>query len=603
MKMVFSKLEQLPDEILLEICLYLRPFEIIDGFGQLNWRFNQTISQFRRNSDIHHLTLTQYQRWFSYLLPYTAEYIINLVLSNWNSPGQIHLFNESTKNYNSLHQLLPNLKQLRLIDFSNDDVGILPKLGMIDKILIDIDALRPLYYSTKLLLDRYLFCSSFPFKEVRLWVGEHGFRLQHNIELIVNPYLEQLTIVVAYIDDLILAFKRAPNLLKLYVEISSFSSNKPKQYATAEVMPKKLTDFHIQTNDQKALTFDDLFVIIIHIPTIKLLSLDIETNDMDYADGLCWTLLISRLPRLTRLYFRTRIWMGTGTIPIDVNPFIESFVRTNLPIVCYADKRVLHIDTIPYDMHEFETNMSVTSSPSAKYAKTTNTELYHRQAHGVQSLFLCGRHEKTFIKDWLYVLNRFPCIQALDLTSVNIVDQTNTNEQLHLPRLIALRYVRSTRCEINISFFLLLVTNSKITPYLRALTIMYGDLIYLCKRLPNSVFDRLKELWLFGSDTDGRIIVKDIDLLLHTFPYLRNFSFLMHSSRAINRHAEQIIEMILCSLPNLISFRITCRKGSFILPSLVDNDTRNIWIKRVFGLNESEHIHLIINRKEVSIWK
>jgi len=152
MKMVVLKFEQLPDEIILEICLYLRPFEIIDGFGQLNWRLNRTISQFRRNLDIHHLTLTQYQRWFSYLLPYTATYVVNLVLSNWNSPGQIHLFNESTTNYNSLHQLLPNIKQLRLIDFSNDDVDILPKLAMIDKILIDIDALRPLYYSTKILL-------------------------------------------------------------------------------------------------------------------------------------------------------------------------------------------------------------------------------------------------------------------------------------------------------------------------------------------------------------------------------------------------------------------------------------------------------------------
>ncbi|CAF1302943.1 unnamed protein product [Adineta steineri] len=601
--MVVSKFEQLPDEIILEICLYLRPFDIIDGFIQLNSRLNRTISQFRQNADIHHLTLTQYQRWYLHLLPYTAKHIKKLVLSNWNSPGQIRLFNQSIKYYKSLHHLLPNLKQLRLIDFSNDDVDILPKLSLIDKILIDIDALRPLLHSTKLLLDQYLFCSSFPFKEIRLWVGENGFRLQHNKDLITNPNLEQLTIVVAHIDDLILLFKRSPNLLKLYAEINSFTSDEPKQYATAEVMPKKLTDFHIQTNDQKALTFDDLFVIIIHIPTIKLLSLDIETNDMDYADGLCWTLLTSRLPKLTRLYFRTRIWMGTGSTFIDVSPFIESFARTNLPIICYADSRVLHIDTIPYDMHEFETNMSVTSSPSVKYGKTTNNELYQRQAHGVQSLFLSGRHEKTFITDWLYVLNRFPCIQALDLTSVNIIDQKNIYEQIHLPRLIALRYVRSTRCEINIPFFLLLVTKNTITPSLRALTIMYGDLIYLCKRLPNSTFDRLKELWLFSSDTDGRIIIKDMNLLLNTFPYLRNFSFLMHSSRSINRHIEEIIEMTLCSLPNLISFRMTCRKGSFLLPSLVDNDKRNTWIKRVFGRNQCEHIHLIINKKEISVWK
>ncbi|CAF1103773.1 unnamed protein product [Rotaria sp. Silwood1] len=601
--MLLSKFEKLPDEIILKICLYLTPFEIINCFGQLNWRLNRTISRFRCNADIHHLTLNQYQRWYSHLLPSTTEYIRNLVLSNWNSPGQIRLFNQSTKNYNSLHQLLPNIKQLRLIDFSNDDVHILPKLAMIDKILIDIDALKPLLYSTKCLLDDYLFCSSFSFKEIRLWIGEGGIRFRHNTKLIVNPYLEQLTIVVAQIDDLILLFKRSPNLVKLYVAISTVSSNKSGHCIMNEIMPKKLTDFHIQTNDQKVLTFDALFVIMIHIPTIKLLSLDIETNDRDYVDGLCWTFLISRLPNLKRLHFKIRMWIGTGTTSIDVNPFIESFARTKLPIICYGDKRVLYIDTVPYNMHEFNTNMCVTTSPTVKYAKTTNIELYQRPAYGVQSLLLSVRHEPTFIDDCLYVLNRFPYIKALDLTAVNIIDQTNHNEQLCLPRLIALRYVRSTRCKINIPFFLLLVTNSKITPCLRALTVMYGDVIYLCKRLPGFIFERLKELWLFSNDTDGRVIMKDIYLLLNAFPYLQHFSFLIRSSRSINRNIEQIIEMILSSLPNLISFRLICRKSSFRLHSLIDNNTRNVWIKRIFGLNDNEQIHIIINKKEISIWK
>ncbi|CAF3708252.1 unnamed protein product [Rotaria sordida] len=601
--MLQSKFEKLPDEIILEICHYLKSFDIINSFCQLNWRLNRTISRFRFNSDIHHLTLHQYERWYSYLLPYTAKYIRNLVLSNWNSPGQIRLFNQSIKNYNSLYQLLPNIKQLRLIDFSNDDIHILPKLAMIDKILIDIDALKPLLYSTKCLLDHYLFCSSFTFKEIRLWVGEGGIRLQHNAKLVVNPYLERLTIVVAQIDDLILLFERAPNLIKLYVAISTFSSNTSRQYVMSEVMPKKLTDFHIQTNDRQALTFDALFVIMIHIPTIKLLSVDIETNDRDYADGLCWTFLISRSPNLKRLYFKTRIWMGTGTTSIDVNPFIESFARAKLPIICYADKRVLYIDTVPYDMHEFNTNMCVTTSPIVKYAKTTDIKLYQRPAYGVQSLLLSTRHEKTSIDDWLYVLSRFPCIQALDLTAINIIDQTNINQPLCLPRLIALRYVRSTKCKINIPFFLLLVTNSSITPCLRALTVMYGDLIYLCKRLPGFIFDRLKELWLFGSDTDGRVIIEDIYLLLNTFPNLHHFSLLIQSSRSINRNLEQIIEMILSSLPNLISFRLICRKSSFKLHSLIDNNTRNDWIKRIFGLNDNEQIHIMINKKEISIWK
>jgi hypothetical protein len=343
---------------------------------------------------------------------------------------------------------------------------------------------------------------------------------------------------------------------------------------------------------------------MIHIPSIELLSFDIETSDRDYADGICWNYLLGRLPNLKHLYIKTRIWIGTGTTPIDLNQYIESFARTNLPIICYADSRVLHIDTVPYDMREFKTNMAVTSSPAATYAKIANMEMYRQRAHSVQLLFLCGRHEQTSVYDWLYVLRRFPSIQALDLTAVNIKDEITNIEQLRLPRLFALRYVRSTRCQINISFFLLLTTNDQITPRLRALTIMYGDLINLCKRLPGYSFNRIKELMMFNGDTDGRVIIKDIDLLLQAFPCLQTFSFLVQSSRAINRHVQAIIEMIVCSLPNLICLRLICRNGSLKLPSLIDHNAQQNWLKQMFGdISSPDKIYLIFNRKEISIWK
>lgn len=601
--MFVCNFEQLPDEIILQICIYLRPIEIVDAFGQLNDRLNRTITQFRYHSDTHHLTLTQYQRWCSHLLPFIAESIGTLVLSNWNSPGQISLFNHIIGKYRSLHEFLPNIKQLRLIDFSNEDIDILPKLESIERILIDIDALKPLLQSTKHLLDRYLFCSAFPFKEIRLWVGEGGIRLQHSSKLLINPHLEQLTIVVARLEDLFLLFKRSPNLSKLYIEISQSSWSNAKEYINANFMPKYLTDFHIQTSDQNALTFDDIFAMIIHIPSIQLLSLDIETNDRDYADGVCWNFLKGRLPNLHRMHIKIRIWMGSGTTSIDVDSFVQSFARTDLPIICYADKRVLYIDTVPYDMREFQTNMAVTTSPSVKHAKITNIEFYQKRSHGVQLLFLCGRHELTSIHDWLFVLRRFPSIQALDLTAVNIKDEIRNDESLHLPRLVALRYIRSTGCKVNLSFFLLLTMNPTITPRLRALTIMYSDLINLCKRLPDHTFDRLKELLICGNDTDGRVISKEVDLLLRAFPNLQTFSLLIRSSRLINRHVEPIIEMIVDSLPNLISFRLICRQGSLKLPSFNDDHLRKIWLKQKFGIDGDEKIHLIANEKEISIWK
>ena len=605
--MHLAKFERLPDEILLEICRYLRPLEVIEGFGRLNGRLDRTISQFRRNLDVHHLTLKQYQRWSAHFLPYTARDIVSLVLSNWNSPGQIYLFNQSIERYASLRQLFPSITQLRLIGFHRNDIGILSKLSMIARILIDVDALKPLLYDTECLLDRSLFCSSYSFKEIRLWLGETGLRLQSSASIVVNPALENLTIVLTCIDDLIVLFKRAPNLVKLHVHLSQSSANRPAQYVVNEAMPRKLTDLHIQTTDRRALAFDDFFVLMIHIPSIQRLSLDIETNDLDYADGLCWMFLKSRLPQLKHLYFRIRLWIGTGMMPIDIDPFLESFVRTRLPVICYADTRVLHVDTIPYVMYQAQANVSVTTSPCAKLAKATDHHLLEQRAFGVQSLCMRGRYEPTVLVDWLHVLRRFPGIRALDLTAMNIVNTAMDSEQqppLCLSRLIALRCVRSKRCHIDLPLFLLLVKNRSVAPHLRALTVMYGDLIHLCKRLPNDTFERIQELWLLSSDTDGRVIPKDMQALLQAFSSSSHFTFFMQNSRAINRHVEEVLGLILSSLPNLISVRMICKKGSFRLHSLAQDDQRRAaWLTRVLPGNDCKELHWVIDNREISIWK
>lgn len=605
-----SQFEQLPDEIILEICLYLRPYDVLLSFGQLNQRLDRSISQYRRYLDIHHLSLNEYQRWYSYFLPFIAKDVVTVVLSNWNSPGQIRLFNESIDQYGSLYELFPRIRKLHLISFHNDDIDILPKLAMIEKIFIDIDALIPLRQSTEHLLDRYLFCSSFSFQEIRLWIGDGGIRFQHHNDLVINHHLEHLTIVLSHFQDLILIFERAPNLVTLHVQISEYSLPRPTQYVSQELMPKKLMDFHLQILDRKILTFDDLFVLMIHIPSIQYLSLDIDTNDIDYGDGLCWTFLKSRLPYLKLLSFRIRLWIGTGLFKINVESFLDSFRRVQLAVLCYADRRVLQIDTIPYDTYS-SSNMttSVNTSPSARFAQSTCSEPLERSGLTVRTLLLCGRYESTNINDWLHILYRFPSIRALDLTTVNIKPSNDdiicidSHHALRLSRLVRLRYVRSSRCEINTTLLSFLVLNETVTPSLRALTFMYGDLVHFCKRMPDTIFNRIRELYLFSSDTDGRIIISDIERLVCAFPRLNHFSLFMHSSRAINRHIHTILLLICNSLSEMISFRLVCRRGYFHLHSLSNSEIDSFWNKDRFNLNACDQCHLKISRKEISLWK
>ena len=596
--------ERLPDEIILEICLYLRNFDVINAFGQLNGRLNRTISQFRRHSGTYHLTLSQFHRWYTHLQPSLVNDIVSLVLCNWNSPGQIHLFNQWTAHLSCLDQLFPNIKQLRLIDFSNDDTDILRKLSTLDTILIDSDALKPLLQSTQHLLDRYLFSSSTPFHEIRLWVGKDGIRFRHGPSNAVNTHLHRLTIVVARLDDLILLLKRTPNLVKICVQINEFSSHIHPQSIHPAIMPRHLTDFHIQTYDPKVLTFEDLFVMVIHMPTLTLLSLDVDTRDLDYGDGVCWTILLSRLPNLKHLYFKIRLWIGTGLSPIDINPFLESFARTELSVSCYADRRVLHIDTVPYDMRKLETSMGMNTSPAASAAKRVNIDACPSRACGFQLLSLVGRHEPTSLNHCLRVVRQFSSVRALDFQSINISKENTESldliqQPLYLPHLVVAMFFRSTRSEINTRLFLSLVTNREVTPSLRGLTVTYGDLVHLCKRLPNQRFDRIQELLLINNSTDGRIIHVDMDRVLQAFPSVTHFSLAMHSSRAINRDIERIIHSVVTSWPNLISFRLLCKIGSLKLPSSIDSNTRLAWLRRAFA----DGIHLSVNRREISFWK
>jgi hypothetical protein len=606
--MYLSKFEQLPDEILLEICIYLRPFDVINSFGQLNNRLERTISQYRRDADLHHLTLNQFQRWYNYLLSYTAESIVNLVVSNWNSPGQIYLFNQLTKTYTSLYQLFPNIKQLRLIDFTNNDIEILSKLKMIEKIFIDADALIPLIYSTHILFDKYLFCSLNYFKEIRLWGIEGGIRLQHNENILENLSLEKLTISVALIDDLILIFRRSPNLINFNIEIVQHTTNEPRQKATMDVLPKHLTFFHFQTTDQHVISYEDLNKLVTNIPTIEFLSFDMDTNDIEYADGHLWHNIKTSLLNLKHIFFKIRIWLTLDTLSIDINSILISFLQTNIPICCYMDTKILHIDTVPYNMKQFDTNMSVTISPSAKLAQTTNMDLFKQQSRRVQTLIVDGQHEPTSINDYLSVIERFSGIEILQINAINIEENEDDNIEINnknfrLSHLSYLHYIRSTSCKVHLSFFMFFANNIIVSPQLKALSMMYGDLIYLCKRLSNCNLERIKELWLYAGDADGHVISKDIDLLLKIFPCLYHFFFNNQSSRLINRHIQLIIEIILYSSPKLISFRISCNKGSFKFLSLMDDETCRIWIKRICGLSNHEQIHVTVNKKMLTIWK
>lgn len=604
--MLVTTLEHLPNELLIEIAGYLNATDVIHAFGRLNTRLERTFARFQQDINLQHLTFNQFQHFLYHSFPYYADRVVKLTINTWCSPGQISRFNRAIAVCRSIHEFLPSLKQIWLINFNNKDIGIIPKVLSVEKVMIDVDAHISLLHATQVALDRYLFCTPNAIRELRLYDSEEGIRLQHFVSVAKCPYLEKLIISVATADDLILLFRRAPNLLKLHVEISVFSTDMPKQYATIDIMPRYIKDFHLWVKDKRLLIFDDLHNILTHMPTIERLSLEIETDDLRYGQGHCWKDLLGHLPRLSRLDMGLKIWTGPHKIPVDVSPYLQTFVDVGLDVCCYADTRVLYIDAIPY---EFDGGTGVMTSPYASHAKATNAHLLHKRARRVNALSFDGRHEPTSIHDWTRVISRFSTLQVLDIVSINASDQLDSefldhHRHLRLPNMTILRYIRSTKCQVNMPFFMYFANNELLAPRLRSLTMMYGDLVYICKHLPtNFRFARFRELRLYGNGADGRISLADIVQILAIFPNLHHFWIHVQSSRTINRTIESVLEEILRSLPNLVSLRLSCKKHSLRLPSLVDDRSCLSWMRRVCGPDSPERMHLIVDKKEVAIWR
>lgn len=108
-----------PDEIILEICRYLHPIDILFSFSNLNQRLNRTISDF-----IHHIHLSSLISYENYLdllskfkHPSIWLSIESLTIRNCNIPCLTTIFLKTIENI-----LPPNLKRLYLYHLNLNEI-------------------------------------------------------------------------------------------------------------------------------------------------------------------------------------------------------------------------------------------------------------------------------------------------------------------------------------------------------------------------------------------------------------------------------------------------------------------------------------------------
>lgn len=592
-----SKLEDLPDELIIEICLYLNVFDTIYSFGRLNRRFQCAIAEFRRELDLSSFSLNEFEKLYSpYLFEFVCEHLIKLTLSNEYCPGQIQLFDQLINNNDSYENKLPLLNKLVLHEFNNDNQNILSKILYIKELEINFHSYENLTKQTEKCLILNLFIKKNNLTKLSLCTNS-GLEIQSNIG--INSNLKDLTIQLKTLDDLFNLLSIIPNVTNLEFDIHHLN---PFIRIPDERLSNNLKEIYIHTKDVQIIPFERLLKpLLLNLTSIEYISFGMKTNDPDYANGFLWLDLINSLPNLKTIDIGLEIDITENLINYfqieTIDELKQSVYETFLlnlpsnPVIIYANDRTLYIDSIPY---RFTRPQSYNSSPEAARAIVTNEIVYKQSPRNIVGLALTGLHYPLDINDYLYVISRFPSIKWLYLDSINI-NQNNSYINIKLKYLKTLLYIRSTLCKINIDLFEKLFYNHE---KLDNLKITYGDLIYLLRKIsPLINANHIKNLTLFCSGADGSIRLKHLYYLFEKFSSIENLYINLTSKNLFKKDQELIINQLIKSFPKLRSFQIITKRGEFkFIHSFKNNQFKCLSNLNALGS------HVILQPKYFAIW-
>lgn len=87
-----TRFENLPDELILSILSYLSPVEIFSSFLDMNRRFNRTITFYRENIFLGHLSREEFELLTKTFLKQLADQVRSLTISDRSAIGLSKIF-------------------------------------------------------------------------------------------------------------------------------------------------------------------------------------------------------------------------------------------------------------------------------------------------------------------------------------------------------------------------------------------------------------------------------------------------------------------------------------------------------------------------------
>ena len=371
--------EDLPDEILLEICRYLHCSHVLYSFFDLNSRLNQTITSysqhvwFRRASyrqllhiydhilprigsqiislTIHPLHQSSFPLAFKWQLGNLCPYLRNLTLTSWRSEHLMELMLDNLKQMNYLEKLI--IQELSCSS-TNDDRGFLEKILRIDN-----------GYLTKISFDYD--CDSFTLR--------NSFSLQY----FHANHIRYLTIQLDTLTDLSILIHSIPEIIQLDVTIRD-SSLEPVSFSRTLLSLKSFSLWSVHWYSH----FIDLLPLLQLAPSIEQFSLTLSTRDPDLTNG---DKLRSILP--------TQLKQFHYSVCFHAQEYFEQFDFSQMKIswetipivysICEEDKRIF-LHTLPYSSSRLIIRSSLAKNIPTKHFSQMYSNINQIQVYTMKNL-------------------------------------------------------------------------------------------------------------------------------------------------------------------------------------------------------------------------
>ncbi|CAF0762849.1 unnamed protein product [Adineta steineri] len=364
--------ENLPDEIILEICQYLHCSHVLYSFFNLNSRINQTITFYRQHVYFRRASYKILLYIYEYILPQIGSSILSLTIHPLHQAS----FPSSIDQY--ISTIFSNLKILTLTSWKSEKLvsflDILQDMKYLHKLIIQELSCSILIDDRNLIEKVFNNKNSFLTNVIFDYDCDSMNLSNYSLNNIILHNINSLTIQLNTLTDFSRLIHFIPNIQQLDVSLKNSSlKTVPFDIKLLNLKIFSLWNINYYSN------FDDVISLLTIVPVIEQFSLTISTRDSNLING---EKLFSIFPiRLKKFNYTVCYYLKQDHYPLDINNIINSW--QSIPIVysfSEIDERIF-LHTLPYSSSRFIIRSSLAKNFPIKhmyqmYSKASQLHVY-----------------------------------------------------------------------------------------------------------------------------------------------------------------------------------------------------------------------------------